>query len=275
MKLINPYIPETAVVEDVKNLTQNTKLFTLKFQDINKQRKFGFTPGQFVEISVFGFGEVPIGISSDPENRKNFQIGVRETGSVTKAICRLDIGDTVGIRGPYGNGFPLKLLFGRNIVITTGGTGISPLRSLVYQLIRYRNKFKKIYFLYGAKTPNDLLFRGEFKLWEKYMNLCITVDQADPNWTGELGLVTKLCRRIDINPENSRVIMVGPTMMYKSMVDELSKLKINPENIYISLERRMKCGFGKCQHCTIGTKYVCKDGPIFRLDEIMKFPGAI
>ncbi len=275
MKIINPYLPEIAIVEGVRNLTQNTKLFTLKFQDTDKQRKFSFIPGQFVEVSLFGFGEVPIGISSDPENKKNFQICVRESGSVTNAICRLNIGDKVGVRGPYGNGFPLKLLSNKDIVITTGGTGISPLRSLIYPLIKYRNKFKKIYFLYGAKTPSDLLFRDEFKIWEKYINICITVDQADPNWTGELGLVSDLCRLIEIDANKSIAIMVGPPVMYKAMYAELTNLGISPRNIYVSLERRMKCGFGKCQHCTLGTKYVCKDGPTFRLDEIIKIPGAI
>lgn len=275
MKIINPYLPEIAIIEDVKDLAQNTKLFILKFQDINKQRKFTFVPGQFLEVSLFGFGEVPIGISSDPENKKNFQICVRAVGDVTGAICRLGAGGRIGIRGPYGNGFPLKLLSNKDIVITTGGTGISPLRSLIYLLIRYRNKFKKIHFLYGAKTPDDLLFRDEFKTWEKHINLCITVDKADSNWTGELGLVTNLCKRIDINPDKSVAIMVGPPVMYNAMNTELAKLGISPKNTYVSLERRMKCGFGKCQHCTVGTKYVCKDGPVFRLDELMKIPNAI
>jgi len=275
MKSVNSYLPEIAIVEDARFLTQNTKLLTLRFQDTEMQRRFRFVPGQFVEVSLFGFGEAPIGISSDPGNRKNFQICVRGVGSITNALCRLEKGASIGIRGPYGNGFPMESLYGKDILITTGGTGISPVRSLIYALIRHRKNFNKVYFLYGAKTPNDLLYRDEFKTWGNFMNLCITVDEADSDWKGELGLVSGLCRMVNINPKKSVAIMVGPTVMYKSMNAELAKLGISPKDTYVSLERRMKCGFGKCQHCTIGTKYVCKDGPIFRLDEIIKIPGAI
>ena len=266
----NEYIPDNAKIVDIDELTSTTRLLTLKFLNEAKQKNFNFIPGQFLQVSLLGYGEVPVAIASSPYDRDKLQICVRKAGIVTTAIHNANEEEIVGIRGPYGNGFPLEIMKDNNLVLVAGGTGVAPMRSIIHYIIKNRKDFKDVHFLYGAKTPDDLLFRYEFKEWEKYIYLCITVDKADKDWTGDIGIVTNLCRKIEINPKSSLIIMVGPELMYNSMLEELSGLKIPANRIYASLERRMKCGIGKCQHCATGLKYVCLDGPIFNYTEILK-----
>ena len=265
----NNYLPREVIIEKMESFTSEMKLYTFKL--VNNQ-KFEFTPGQFVMVSVLGYGEAPFGIASSSFKKDNFKICVRKVGQLTKALDRLEVGYHSGIRGPYGNGFPLKKLEGKDIILAAGGTGIAPIVSLIEYLVALRPKFGKIFLLYGAKTPSDLLFSSEFKRWNKSIELCLTVDQPDRKWQQKVGLITGLCKTIDTDCQKTKVIMCGPPVMYKVMVSELEKMNIPKDNIYVSLERRMRCGIGKCQHCVFGTKYVCQDGPVFKYSEISNLP---
>lgn len=265
----NNYLPQKVIIENIENFTPEMKFYTFK---LTNNQKFKFTPGQFAMVSVLGYGEAPFGIASSTFKKDNFKICVRKVGQLTKALDKLKTGESVGIRGPYGNGFPLKELEGKDIILAAGGTGIAPVVSLVEYLITFRPKFGKISLLYGAKTPSDLLFSSEFKRWNKSIELCLTVDQPNKKWQQKVGLITGLCETINIDCQKTKVIMCGPPIMYKNMVSELGKMNISKDNIYVSLERRMRCGIGKCQHCVFGTKYVCQDGPVFKYSEISNLP---
>lgn len=265
----NYYLPKKSTIIGIKNFTPKVKLYTLK---LSNNQKFEFIPGQFVLISILGFGEAPFGICSPFYKKDLVQICVRKIGRVTAAFDKLTVGDEVGLRGPYGNGFNLKDLENKDIVLVAGGTGIAPIVSLAEYLIAFRPKFGKIYLLYGARTPQELLFDSEFKRWQKNINLCLTVDQPNKAWKENIGLITTLCKVIKVNYKNSKAIMCGPSIMYKNMVEHLKKLGISENDIYVSLERNMRCGIGKCQHCVYGTKYVCQDGPIFKYKDISNIP---
>jgi len=265
----NYYLPQEGIIQNIKVFTPEIKLYTLK---LSNNRKLKFIPGQFVIISLLGYGEAPLGIASSPFKNETFNLCVRKVGRVTSALDKLKEGNKVGIRGPFGNGFPLDELEGKDIVLAAGGTGIAPIVSLIEYLITFRPKFKKIYLLYGARTPADLLFSSEFSRWKQFINLCLTVDQPDKCWKGNVGLITTLCPTIKVDCQNSWVIMCGPPIMYRFMASELTKMEIPEKNIYVSLERRMRCGIGKCQHCVLGTKYVCLDGPVFCYSEIKNIP---
>ena len=265
----NNYLPKEAIIEKIESFTPEIKLYTFKLAN---NQKFEFIPGQFVMVSSLGYGEAPFGIASSPFKKDNFKICVRKVGGVTKALDKLEVGCYSGIRGPYGNGFPLKELEGKDIILAAGGTGIAPIVSLVEYLTTLRPKFGKIYLLYGAKTPSDLLFSSEFKRWSKSIELCLTVNQPDRKWQQKVGLITGLCKIIEVDCQKTKAIMCGPPVMYQAMTSELKKIGIKENNIYVSLERRMRCGIGKCQHCVFGTKYVCQDGPIFKYSEISNLP---
>lgn len=265
----NYYLPQKATIKEIRKFTSLIKSYTL---ELDGRKIFSFIPGQFIMVSLSGYGEAPFGIASSPFRNKEIKICVRRVGVVTNALDCLKVGDKIGLRGPFGNGFPIQELENKDIIMVAGGTGIAPIASLVEYLITFRPKFNKIYLLYGARTPNDLLFFSEFKRWNKFIKLCLTVDQPDKNWQKNIGLVTTLCSTIQVDCRNTKVIMCGPPIMYKSMCKELNKLKITDDNIYVSLERRMRCGIGKCQHCSFGNKYVCLNGPVFKYSEIKNIP---
>ncbi len=265
----NNYLPKEVIIKKIESFTPDTKLYTLK---LTNNQKLEFAPGQFVMASLLGYGEAPFGIASSPFKKDDFKICVRKVGQLTKFLDKLKVEDSFGVREPYGNGFPLKELEGKDIILAAGGTGMAPIVSLVEYLTALRPKFGKIYLLYGAKTPDDLLFSSEFAKWGKSIELCLTVNEPDKNWKEKTGFITGLCKTIEVDCQNTKVIMCGPPIMYKAMVSELEKLDISNDNIYVSLERRMRCGIGKCQHCVFGTKYVCQDGPVFRYSEINNLP---
>jgi sulfite reductase subunit B len=264
----NPYLPQEARVVGLKNLTQDVKLI-----EFNLKEEIDFSPGQFLLISILGFGECPIAISSSPLERP-YQICVRKVGIVTHAIHRLKVGERFGIRGPYGNGFDLERLRKQNLVIIGGGTGIFPLRSLIRYIGKRREEFKEVFILYGARSPRDLLFRDEYKRWERFSKVLITVDKAGTRWRGRVGVVTHLLDEIKLS-RDFIAITCGPPIMYKFVIQKLLKAGLRREKIFLSLERRMKCGIGTCQHCVFGNKYVCLDGPIFSYKEIALIPDAI
>ena len=266
----NKYQGEKIKLFKIEKQTKDTNLYTFKILSPKFNQKLQFIPGQFIMLSLPGIGEAPFAPCSSPFRKKGFQLSIKKVGLVTKFLDKLQskTKNTIEFRGPYGNGFPLNKMKGKDLVLIAGGTGMAPIASLVEFLIKKRSIFGKIYLLYGVKDSKDLLFKNHLKRWKKHIKLLLCAEEIDKNWEGETGLVTGLCCDIDTNPEKTLAIMCGPLPMYPPAVKELLKLKINSGQTYISLEARMKCGIGKCQHCTIGKHYTCLDGPVFKYSEI-------
>src|SRR4030067_1861033 len=227
-----------------------------------------FPPGQFVLAGVWGVGEAPFGLSSSPFEQEYIEIGVRKVGNVTAALNRLNEGNEMTLRGPYGNGYTLEFLNGRDIILITGGCGIPPIAALVEYIIAKRKYFGRVYLLYGAREARDLLFKERYRHWEKWIDVILTVDKPTPDWKGHVGLVSDLTKEIQINPRNTVASMCGPGPMVDALENVLRPLGIADRRIFVSEERKMTCGVGKCQHCTTGDKYVCLDGPVFYYDQV-------
>lgn len=270
MELI--YKPRLANIIEVKELTPREKLFTLVLEDGSP---LGHQPGQFVEVSVFGIGECPISICSSPTRGPEFQLCVRAIGNVTNAIHRLRPGDVVGIRGPYGRGFPVEEAKGQDLLIAAGGLGMAPLRSFIQYLMDRRQDYGEIIILYGSREPKEILFKDEIDLLKGLGQCYLTVDRGDETWDGHVGVITTLCPLVKVDPSRTVAITVGPPIMYRFVLQEFFKMGIPEERIYVDLERHMKCGVGKCGHCQINGLYVCKDGPVFNYAQIKNLPEAI
>lgn len=268
------FVPQIADVIEAKMITATEKHFKLKLPD---GQKFDYEPGQIVEAGLFGYGEVPLGLASSPTNGESFDLVVRVLGKVTKALAELKAGDTMTIRGPLGNGFPVDEFKGKDVLIVAGGIGLCPVRSMIEYILHHREDFGKFTLFFGAKTPSDLLFEEDLEAWrcESCMDYLETVDTPDAGWKGNVGVITTLFQQAqDITPE-TKVIICGPPIMYKFVIAELDKVGIPRSNVYVDLERRMKCGVGKCGHCQINDKYVCMDGPVFCYAEIETLEEAI
>ena len=268
------YLPTKARIKKAEQLTELEKFFEIQMEDGNQ---FSYDPGQFVMVSVFGYGEAPISISSTPTKKDGFELCVRRVGKVTEALHRLNEGDVIGIRGPFGKGFNTEELKGKDLLFIGGGIGIVPLRSMIKYSIENRSDYGKITILYGAKSPKELLFRDELKEWESTegVDLRITVDNADETWKGNVGVITTLIPPLEIDLKNTMALIVGPPVMYKFVLLSLSAKKFPEENIILSLERRMKCGVGKCGHCQMNNLYVCQDGPVFYYKDIKDLPESL
>ncbi|MGO9015903.1 MAG: FAD/NAD(P)-binding protein [Dissulfurispiraceae bacterium] len=251
-----------------KQMTAYEKLFEIVLEGAGR---LDHEPGQFIMLSLFGVGEIPISISSSPTNvSDSFEICVRAVGKVTNALHKLEAGDEVGIRGPLGKGFPIRIFEGNDLLIVAGGLGIAPLRSLIKYVFDNRRDFGKVHILLGCKSPSDILFFDEIEQWNKRMDVhyeC-TVDRAVPEWQGHVGLITTLIPGVDIEPERTFAVVVGPPVMYKFVIRELLAKNIPGRQILLSFERHMKCGLGKCGHCQIQHVYACQDGPVFSYEEI-------
>jgi len=268
------YLPHPAELIRVEPIAEREKLFEFKLGD---GKELGHKPGQFVEISILGIGEMPISISSSPTKKGSFELAVRNVGSVSNALHNLDTGATVGIRGPFGNGFPVDSLKDKDILIVAGGIGLFPLRSLINYILDKRSEFGRLIILSGCRTPRERVFTNELDKWQKRQDveLLQTVDRSDEEWIGNVGMVTTLFCKVDVVPQKTFAIVVGPPVMYKFVVAECQKKGISDEQIIMSLERRMKCGIGKCGHCQINGVYVCQEGPVFTYAEIRKLREAI
>jgi NAD(P)H-flavin reductase len=271
----NDLIPEEAVITLTEELNPEIKLFNLRLSSAKKPVKWEFYPGQFVMVGINGFGEAPFSICSNPFEKNFFQIAVRKVGQLTEKLFSLKFSDKVTIRGPFGNGFPMGKLVGQNIIFISGGCGLAALRSLILFAQEKRTSFEQLFILYGAKTPQELIFRKEFPSWQTFAELKTTVDQPDITWNGNTGLVSNLLDQISFNGKNAFVLLCGPPRMYQSVIEKLLDKKVKPQNILASLERRMRCGVGRCQHCVVGTKYTCTDGPIFSYQQILELQGAV
>ena len=269
------FVPEMAKITRAEDLTEQDRIFEIKLPG---GKDLGHKPGQFVEVSIFGFGEAPISITSSPAKKGSFELCVRKLGGLTGKMHTLGAGDAVGIRGPLGNGFAMEEFQGADCLIVSGGIGMAPLRSVVDSIMAEREKYGRMTLLYGNRSPADILFTEELEAWGKGENneVLVTIDRPAEGWEGNVGVVTTLFERIKLDPSRRTVVaVVGPPVMYRFVYAELAALHIPDDHIYFSLERRMKCGVGKCGNCQIEGKYVCVDGPVFTGAELRSFHESI
>lgn len=270
----NLYIPMIALIDKIIDETPDTKTFRLRFEDEQYQKSFSWEPGQFVEVTVFGAGEAPIGFASSPLEKNYFELTVVERGKVTKAMHGLKIGDKVGIRGPLGNCWPLDDIKGMDIIIVGGGCGLAPIRPAIFQILANRKDYGDFWMLYGARTPIDCNFKYDLQNWSSSsdMKLLETVDVGDETWTKSVGVVTTLFGEVGTPADNAVALVCGPPIMIKFAVRELIKMGLPDDRIVTSLESYMKCGVGKCGHCCINHAYVCTEGPVFTYKDIKLLP---
>jgi NAD(P)H-flavin reductase len=238
--------------------------YRLKFMEAVDQKAYQFEPGQFNMLYLPGYGEAAISISSDPTDRSGIAHTVRFVGNVTKAMSQVRAGQIVGLRGPFGRPWPIRQLEGKDLFIACGGIGLPPLRPVLYHVMRNRGKYGKVTLLYGARSPNELMYTEEYEAWRKAdIAVEVTVDRGDKDWTGRVGVVPMWFYQFRIDPKTSAVLTCGPEIMIRYVIFEALARRVPPENIYVSLERNMKCGQGSCGHCQVGPYFVCKDGPVF------------
>jgi NAD(P)H-flavin reductase len=245
--------------------------FTVELVPGNGASVMTFSPGQFNMVYVPGCGEIPLSISGDPANHGRLLHTTRAVGSVTSAMRQLAAGDVVGVRGPFGVGWPTEAAAdGKDVVIVAGGIGLAPLRPALYQLLAERHRYGKIVLLYGTRTPADLLFRRELEIWKARLDLevTVTVDRATGSWHGNVGVVTTLIPKAPFNRLHTVAMICGPEMMMRFTAMKLEERGVPADSIYVSMERNMKCGIGLCGHCQCGPTFVCKDGPVFRYDRV-------
>jgi NAD(P)H-flavin reductase len=262
----NEFTPILAHISRIKEETYNVRTYYLDVPNYSK-----YIPGQFNMLYVPGIGEVPISISGTFDGL--IAHTVRFVGSVTNTFRNLKVGDAIGVRGPLGNGWPVEDFKGFNVLIVGGGIGLAPLRPIIQHVANHRWEYKKLTILYGARTPADLLYKDEFSNYERIPNteFLVTVDKGDETWKGHVGVVTKLIPLVEIDPENTVAFVCGPEIMMKFTVLDLMKSGIPPNRIFISLERRMKCGIGLCGHCQLGPFFICRHGPVFSYWKVKKY----
>lgn len=269
------YLPIEARIAAVRPMTAMEKLFTI---ELPGGMSLGHRPGQFVGVSRLGVGEAPISISSSPSRSNgSFELCVRRAGDLTGVLHNLQPGDTLGVRGPFGTGFPYERFRGKDILFAPGGLGLAPLRSLINQVLDERALFGRVVLLYGARSPAELLFTDELAAWQARgdMEVHLTVDRGDETWKGNVGVITTLFPKIEVHPRNTVAVTVGPPVMYRFVLMELLGKGLSEGNIWLSLERRMKCGVGKCGHCQINNIYTCQSGPSFSYAEIKHLEEAL
>ncbi|MBI4763717.1 MAG: FAD/NAD(P)-binding protein [Deltaproteobacteria bacterium] len=269
----NPYLPQLALIKTITEETGNIRTFTISFK---AKTPFDPQPGQFIELSLFGLGEFPVSIAKviDPA-AGIFETTIRRVGGVTEGIADLRVNSTVGVRGPFGKGYPLEKLDGKDVILVAGGLGMASIKYLADCLLKNRDRYGRIILLYGAATPDDVLYKNSPSLFqsetkERPLEAFITVDKADNGWKGKVGMVTDLIDKIKpaLDISRSMVAACGPSKMMKAVVDRFSKAGFQGEQLLLSLERRMQCGIGICGHCMMGEKRVCKDGPVISFYDV-------
>ena len=248
----------------------NEDTFTLELAPPAGHELAPFKPGQFNMLYVFGVGEVPISISGDPDRPGTLVHTTREVGAVTRAMRGLRIGDAIGVRGPFGSSWPVEAAEGRDVVLIAGGIGLPPLRPALYHVLARRERYGRVLLLYGARTPEDLMFPDELTKWRAMFDLevHVTVDRATGNWRGNVGVVTPIVKRAPIDPRRTIAMICGPEVMIRYACQELARRGVSPQDTYVSLERNMKCAVGLCGHCQLGGHLVCRDGPVFSYDQV-------
>ncbi len=277
--MLSPYIPMLTKIKSIvqENKANDIKTIELEFINPEEYEKFNYIPGQFGEISLIGKGECPIGIASSPTEEGTIKFTIKRMGTVTQAFHACELGDTVGVRGPCGNGWPIEEMKGKNIVVIGGGFAFSTLRSLILYALdeKYRKDYGEITVIYGNRDSGELLYSYILEEWEKRddINVVLTIDREEESWTREVGFVAAIVKKVAPSPDNAVAIICGPPIMIRTAVAELEALGWKDEQILNSLEMRMKCGVGKCGRCNIGSKFVCVDGPVFSLAELKKMPN--
>jgi len=275
----NVYLPRVAVLERIVDEIAEVRSFYWRFEDPEEQERFrDFRPGQFAQVSVFGVGEFPASLPMSPTEGELF-FTIRRVGSVTAGLHALGVGERLGVRGPYGNGFRMEDYYGRNLIFVAGGIGLIPLRSCIVYAIHNRERYGRIQVFYGARTPADLMFRGVLSQWEADPGFeChLTVDHPDAGWKGSAGVVGALFKKpgVAMPVENTTVFVCGPPVMFRVVLKDLTAMGFQDDDMVSTLERYMKCGVGKCGHCCIGVAYVCTDGPVFTLAQIRRLGEEI
>lgn len=281
--LANPYLPKPVTIEKItiENEEKDLKTFRLAFCNREEEKSFKYECGQFAMLSVTGAGESPIGIASSPVDDGYLEFTVKRypDGVVTTTLHDLEEGAVIGVRGPYGNSFPLKEMEGKNVVIVGGGFAFTTLRSTIRYMLNEKNRsrYKNLTVIYGARSPGELIYKTELKDWEEMdgIDMYVTVDRGDENWKGREGFVPTVLKEVAPSSENAIVLVCGPPIMLKFTMLPLLDLGFSPERIVTSLERRMSCGVGKCGRCNVGSKYICKDGPVFTYKQIQELQEGI
>ena len=261
----NPYVPYLAKIESTLDLTYDVRLFRVRFTDPEVEEAFVYKPGQFAVVSAFGVGESPFDICSLHQADAPLEFAIRRVGTVTSGLHSLEAGDVVGIRGPFGNWFPMEECRGKDILVIGGGIGMAPMRSVVNWVVEHRSDYGELRILNGARSPQDLVFTNEFDLWRSSPNseLVLTVDRGDAEWKDRVALIPAVVTELNYSPDNSVAFVCGPPIMIKFTVKALKELGFQGEQIVTTLESKMKCGIGKCGRCNIGQSYVCLDGPVY------------
>lgn len=270
----SPYLPKWAEITRIEQLTVSEKLFEMR---LVSGEPLGHTPGQFVELSVMGIGEAPISVSSAPTENDVFELAIRKVGNLTTAIHGSVTGDRVGIRGPFGTHFPVEEAKGKDLLFVAGGIGLIPLRSFIRFVLDHRDEYGEVMILFGARNPSERIFLDELEQWGSREDIIYleSVDKSGPGWQGNVGVITTLFSNIHVDPSRTFCIVVGPPVMYRFVILEAKAKGIPDRQIFLSLERRMKCGIGKCGHCQINHLYVCQDGPVFRYTDIFDLEEAL
>jgi NAD(P)H-flavin reductase len=266
----DPMLPQPYTVREVAKETSDT--FTLRLEPENTANASVFQPGQFSMLWAFGVGELPISISGDPALHDRLVYTVRSVGQATHSLVNQRMGDSVGVRGPFGAGWPAEAARGRDVIIVAGGIGLAPLRPLIYHILRNRKEYGRMVVLYGTRSPRDLLYRKELAAWarNRETQVLVTVDYGGLAWRGHVGVVTTLFKYAHLQPASSIAMVCGPEIMMRFVTRELETRGLSRDNIYLSMERNMKCAVGFCGHCQYGPHFICKDGPVFRYGQIRK-----
>ncbi len=270
----DPLLPRSAVIRAIKPEAQGVFTFTLAFLDPRDSAAYSFAPGQFNMLYLPGFGEVAISISSDSAEPQLIGHTIRYAGSVTRAIGRLQVGDQLGLRGPYGSSWPMELVPGHDLLIVAGGIGLAPLRPVILAALQQRETGQRVVLLYGARSPTDLLYTEEFDRWQQQgLELQVTVDRADETWRGQVGVVPQLFYRVRLHHKRTLVLTCGPEIMMRFALYEALARRIPKQAIFISMERNMKCAVGFCGHCQFGPTFICRQGPVLNFAAIEPFFG--
>jgi len=266
-----------AEILNIIRLTEMEKLFQIRIVDPEARARFTFLPGQFVMLEVPGYGEIPISISSSPSKAGHLELCIRRAGVVTGALHRAERGAKVGIRGPFGTHFPMETMKGHDVLLVAGGLGLAPLRAPIFEVIDNRADFRRVNILYGTRKPDQLLFDYQYEEWSRIddIDLDIIVEKADEQWTGPVGMITDLIDGLTIEPSSTFAIVCGPPVMFKFVCSRLSEIGVPMRRMFVSLERRMHCGMGKCCRCNVGSTFTCLEGPVFDYWSVMNLKEAI
>jgi NAD(P)H-flavin reductase len=266
-----------ATIANVIRLTEMEKLFQIRMVDPLERERFSFLPGQFVMVEVPGYGECPISISSSPSDKGHFELCIRRAGIVTGALHKARRGAMVGIRGPFGSHFPIEEMRGHNILLIAGGLGMAPLRSPLLKVVEDRVDFGDVHILYGTRRPDQLLFDYQHEEWNRIddIDLQVIVEEPDAGWSGPVGMITSLLDSVNVDPERTYAVVCGPPVMFKFVCARLAEMGLPMQRMYVSLERRMHCGMGKCCRCNVGSTFTCLEGPVFDYWSVLNLKEAI